>query len=212
MSIYSIELTTEKLWFIVRRKTGQKEKSFRIMKIRLAILENVNRITAVFNAKYTDKLEVYSSTAEDEIFHILAESRIDVFLASDRFKIDTQKVPAGCGFAYLVDSADIESLWGEPALCKFQKVELIYKQILNIFSEKAAAITGGSMPGEGKALAFAGASGGVGCSSAAAACTMYFAGKGKKAVYLNLETFGNADLYFSGMGQGNFSDINLSLP
>nr|WP_296462805.1 chromosome partitioning protein ParA [uncultured Acetatifactor sp.] len=181
------------------------------MRIRLAILESdisyLNRISAVFNAKYTDKLEVHSFTTDKNIFQILAESRIDVFLSSDSFLIDIEKVPARCGFAYLVDSSDIESLRGVPVLCKFQKAELIYKQILNIFSENAATITGNGMSAEGKVILFTGASGGVGCSSAAAACAIYFARKGKKAVYLNLETFGKADSYFHGEGQGNFSDI-----
>lgn len=181
------------------------------MKIRLAILEDdksyLNRITAVFNTKYMDKLEIYSFTSEEGIYRALAASRIDVFLAGDAFEIDTQKVPPRCGFAYLVHSSDIESLRGEPALCKFQKAELIYKQILNIFAEKTVAITGSGLEGRGRVILFTGAAGGVGCTSVAAGCAMYFAGKGKKAVYLNLEILGNADVFFRGEGQGNFSDI-----
>lgn len=181
------------------------------MKIRLAILESdkayLSRIVTVFNTRYTDKLEIYSFSTEENIFQRLAEDRIDVLLASDGFEIDIQKLPARCGFAYLVESTDVESLWGQPVLGKFQKADLIYKQILNIFSEKTAAITGNNKFDGGKVIAFAGAAGGVGCSSAAAACTMYFAQKGKKAIYLNLEPLGDTDLYFSGEGQGNFSDI-----
>ncbi len=181
------------------------------MKIRLVILEDdksyLNRITAVFNTKYMDKLEIYSFTSEEGIYRTLAASRIDVFLAGDAFEIDTQKVPPRCGFAYLVHSSDIESLRGEPALCKFQKAELIYKQILNIFAEKTVAITGSGLEGRGRVILFTGAAGGVGCTSAAMGCSMYFAGRGKKAVYLNLEILGNADGFFRGEGQGNFSDI-----
>ncbi|MCI9143535.1 MAG: chromosome partitioning protein ParA [Lachnospiraceae bacterium] len=181
------------------------------MKIRLAILEDdrsyLNRITTVFNTKYMDKLEIYSFTSEQGIYHTLAASRIDVLLASDAFEIDIQKVPPRCGFAYLVYSADIESVRGEPALCKFQKAELIYKQILNIFAEKTVAITGSNQEGGARVILFTGAAGGVGCTSVAVGCAMYFAGKGKRAVYLNLETIGNADSFFRGEGQGNFSDI-----
>lgn len=182
-----------------------------IMKIRLAILENdefyLNRITTVINTKYTDKLELCSFTTEEDAYAMLAEQRIDVFLASDMFEIDTQKIPARCGFAYLVDSVDIQSFRGESALCKFQKVELIYKQILNLFSEKAAMITGNNAADRGKVILFTGASGGVGCSSVAASCAVYFARKGKRAIYLNLEILGDVDSYFSGEGQGNFSDV-----
>ena len=167
----------------------------------------LNRITAVFHTKYVEKLEIYSFTSAEGIYRTLEASRIDVFLAGDAFEIDRQKVPTRCGFAYLVRSADIESLRGEPVLCKFQKAELIYKQILNIFAEKTVAITGSGLEGGGRVILFTGAAGGVGCTSVAAGCAMYFAGKGKRAVYLNLETLGNADSFFRGDGQGNFSDI-----
>lgn len=181
------------------------------MKIRLAILESdlfyLNRIANVINTKYTDKLELYSFTTEEKIYDELSRQKIDVFLANGEFEIDMQKIPARCEFAYLVDSVDIQSLRGKPALCKFQKVELIYKQILSMFSEKAAIITGNNMSGRGKAILFTGVAGGVGCSSAAAACAVYFAVKGKKTIYLNLESLGDADCYFRGEGQGNFSDI-----
>lgn len=181
------------------------------MKIRLAILESdeayLSRITSVFSTKYMDKLEIYSFTTEAGIFRTLAASRIDVFLASDTFEIDSQKIPPRCGFAYLVNSADIETFRGELALCKFQKAELIYKQILSIFSDKTAAVRGSGMTDGGRVIIFTGASGGVGCSSVAAACAVYFAGKGKKAIYLNLELLGNSECYFKGEGQGNFSDI-----
>lgn len=180
------------------------------MKIRLAILESdefyLNRITNVINTKYTDRLELYSFTKEEEVYDTLVRQKIDVFLASDVFEIDTQKLPARCAFAYLVDSADIQSFRGEPVLCKFQKLELIYKQILNMFSEKAAVITGHRTSG-GRVILFTGASGGAGCSCAAAACAVYFAGQGKKTVYLNLETLGDAGSYFRGEGQGSFSDV-----
>lgn len=181
------------------------------MKIRLAILENdefyLNRITNVINTKYTDKLELCSFTTEKDAYDVLAGQRIDVFLASDMFEVDIRKIPARCGFAYLVDSADIQSFRGESALCKFQKMELIYKQILSLFSEKAAIVTGSGTAGGGKVILFTGVSGGVGCSSVAASCAMFFAGKGKKAIYLNLEMLGSADNYFRGEGQGNFSDV-----
>ncbi len=181
------------------------------MKIRLAILENdksyLNRIASVFSTKYTDRLEIYSFTERDQAFRALEDTRVDVFLAGETFKIDKQELPSRCGFAYLVDSPDVESLWGEQSICKYQKAELIYKQILNIFSEKMAAVTGKISENRGKVVAFTGAAGGVGCSVAAAAYAIYLAGKGKKPVYLNFEALGNADSYFSGEGQGNFSDI-----
>lgn len=183
------------------------------MKMHLAILESdeayLGRIVSVFTMKYADKLEIYSFTNETSVMQALAEAKIDVFLASDAFEIDMQKIPSRCGFAYLVDSPDVERMYGAEAVCRFQKAELIYKRILNIFSEKTAA-KAGINPDENqgaKTIAFISAAGGTGCSTAAAACAVRFARKGKKVLYLNLERFGSADVFFRGEGQGRLEDI-----
>lgn len=183
------------------------------MKIHLAILESdeayLKRIVSVFTVKYADKLEIYSFTSVSSAMQALAEAKIDVFLASDVFQIETEKIPSRCGFAYLVDAPDVETMYGAEALCRFQKAELIYKRVLNIFSEKTAAVTGINLEeSQGtRVVAFIAAAGGTGCSTAAASCAIHFAQKGKKVLYLNLEQFGSADVFFQGEGQGNLEDI-----
>lgn len=111
------------------------------MKIKLAILENdvnyLNRIVVAFNTRYADKLEIYSFTKYDAAIEALTTSKIDVLIANDSFDVNTKEIPAKCGFAYLVDSVDIENVRDQRAICKFQKADLIYKQILGIYSEKA---------------------------------------------------------------------------
>ncbi len=106
----------------------------------------------------------------------------------------------------------IDTLRNERAICKFQKADLIYKQILSVYSEKASSITGFKMSGdEGQIIAFCSASGGVGSSTMAAACAMHFAKKEHKVLYLNLEKFGSSDMFFSGQGQFDMSDIIFAL-
>ena len=116
------------------------------MKIKLAILERntgyLNRIVAVFNTKYADNFEIYSFTDEQIALATLDSRKIDVFVASDAFEIDVTMLPRRCGFAYFVDSPDIETLHEQQAICKFQKVELIYKQILSVYSENAGDVSG----------------------------------------------------------------------
>lgn len=186
------------------------------MKIKLAILEKdrsyLARVVSVFGAKYADKLEIYSFTDPEVAVVTVNSSRIDVLLASDAFDVDFTKIPNRCAFAYLVDSLGIDSLNAQRAICKFQKAELIYKQILSVYSEKASSITGFNMTGnESAIIAFCSASGGVGSSTMAAACAVHFAHKGKKVLYLNLEKFGSADGFFSGQGQFDMSDIIFAL-
>lgn len=186
------------------------------MKIKLAILERdksyLTRIMSVFGTKYADKLEIYSFTDPEVALNSLNSSKMDVLLASDAFEIEMQRIPNRCAFAFLVDSLGIDTFKEQRAICKFQKADLIYKQILSVYSEKASSITGFTMNGdEGKIIAFCSASGGVGSSSMAAACAMHFAAKGNKVLYLNLEKFGSSDVFFAGQGQFDMSDIIFAL-
>ena len=182
------------------------------MKIRLAILDRdqvyLRRLESVFNVKYADKLETFIFTDREYALGSLREKKIDVFLADETFDVEMTQLPSNCGFAYLVDTADIEKVKDAAAVCKFQKAETIYRQILGMFSEKTAAVVGARMEGEGaKTLAFVSAAGGTGSSVAAAACAMHFAQKGKKALYLNLEKFGSADVFFQAEGNTCLSDV-----
>lgn len=186
------------------------------MKIKIALLEcdknYLMRIVSTFGTKYSDKFEIYSFTDIDAAFGTLNSARIDVLLASDVFDIDINKLPKRCAFAYLVDSMGIDMLNNQRAICKFQKADLIYKQILSIYSEKASSITGFKMAEEeGQIIVFCSASGGVGSSTMAAACAVRYAAQKKKVLYLNLEKFGSADVFFSGQGQFDISDIIFAL-
>ena len=183
------------------------------MKIKLAMLESdsayLRRVVTMFNSKYAEELEIYSFTDVDAAMACLEEKKIDVFLSSDNFKIDFTLIPKRCGFAYLVESLDISSIDTHKAVCKFQKGELIYKQILSIYSEHIPNISG--MPtnenGAMKTIAFCSPCGGVGTSTAAAACAMALANAGQRVLYLNAEIYGDADVFFSCDGQFDFSDV-----
>ena len=186
------------------------------MKIKLAILEKdqsyLSRIVAVFNTKYADNFEIYSFTDEQIALSTLESKKIDVFVASDVFDINVAMLPKRCGFAYFVDSADIETIHDQQAICKFQKVELIYKQILSVYSENAGDVSGLKLGDDStKIVMFCSPCGGVGTSTMAAACALHYAAKGKRILYLNLEKYGSSDLVFAGEGQFDFSDIIYAL-
>ncbi|MBE6640922.1 MAG: chromosome partitioning protein ParA [Ruminococcaceae bacterium] len=186
------------------------------MIIKLAILEKdqsyLNRIVNVFGIKYADKFQIYSFTDADVAFATLETAKIEVMVASDAFEIDVNKLPRRCGFAYFVDSPDIETLNGQRAICKFQKAALIYKQILSVYSENAGNVSGLKFGDDAsKIIFFQPVSGGAGASTMAAACAVHFAKKGKKTLYLNLERFGSADVFFDAEGQFDMSDIIFAL-
>ena len=186
------------------------------MKIKLAILEKdvsyLNRIVTVFSTRYADKFEIYSFTDPSVALASLDDAKIDVLVANDAFEINVASLPKRCGFAYFVDSVDINTENDQRAICKFQKADLIYKQILSVYSEKAGSISGLKLGDEStKICVFNSVSGGTGASTMAAAAALHFASQNKKTLYLNLEKFGSADVFFEGEGQFDMSDIIFAL-
>lgn len=185
------------------------------MKIKLAILENdksyLNRIVSVFSTKYTDKFQVFSFTNQDMALKAVVEERIDVFIASDLFEINVSELPPRCSFAYFVNNADIEIVNDSRAICKFQKVELIYKNILSLYSENASSLSGFKSSDECQLTVFSSPCGGVGTSTVAAAYSMRLAKRGKRVLFICYEDFGAADLFFKGEGQFDMSDVIFAL-
>lgn len=186
------------------------------MKIKLAILEKdvnyLSRIVSVFSTKYADKFEIYSFTDPQVALANLEGAKIDVLVANDAFEIDAASLPKRCGFAYFVDSVDINTENDQRAICKFQKADLIYKQILSVYSEKAGKISGFKIDDDStKVCIFNSVSGGTGASTMAAAAALHFAAQNKKTLYLNLEKFGSSDSFFEGEGQFDMSDIIFAL-
>lgn len=186
------------------------------MKIKLALLDQddtyLKRIVSALKTRYADDIEMYLFTDKKMAISAIENSRIDILVADSSFDIDVDAVKKKCGFAFFVDSVDVESYRDEKVVCRYQKIELIYKQILNIYAETSnyiAAVHSNDVPV--KKIAFVSASGGAGCSVAAAGCALYFAQCGKKVIYVNLETFGSSDIYFSAEGQFNMSDIIFAL-
>lgn len=182
------------------------------MKVRLAILHGdvtyLNRLASILGARYPDQLTLHAFTDPEAALAALRERKIDVFLADDAFTVDPEDIPPKCGFAYFVESPEVDSVRGQPAICAFQRIELLYKQILGVFSETLGETSVRNLySGSAKRIVFASPCGGSGTSTAAAACAVHFAAAGKRSLYLNLETFGGADAYFSGEGSAGMSDV-----
>lgn len=186
------------------------------MKIKLAILGNdlsyLSKIANVFGTKYAEKFEVYSFTDKQVALEEIRNSRIDIFLADESFTIDTSALPKDCGFAYFVDSSDVDRIKGQQAICKYQRTDLIYREILGLYSEKRGATVELRMGGGSTAVvAFVSASGGAGSSTMAAAYAMRLTAQGRRVLYLDLEKCGSSETIFVGEGQFDMSDIIFAL-
>ena len=142
------------------------------MKIKVALLdkdkEYLDRLTGVFNTKYADKLEVYSFTDEKNAIESVNEYRIDVLIAEEDFDIDKSEFKRNCGLAYFTGTPGIELIKDEIAICKYQRVDVIFKQILGVYSDMAANVA--TISGENdksSVVIFTSPCGGVGTSTVA---------------------------------------------
>lgn len=185
------------------------------MKIKLAIIEKdvdyLNKIASALSYKYSDRIEAYlfsdSTLAEETV------RNVNVVLVYEGYEIGQMSQFPKCSFAYLTDRPGVDTIDGYPVVFKYQKLEDFYKQILNLYSENAQGVVSkkNETGNTANVIAFMSPCGGVGTSTLAAACAMHFAAKGKRTLYLNLETFGKASTYFIGQGQFCMSDIIMAL-
>lgn len=188
-----------------------------MIRIKVAILDvdstYVERLAKAFNTNYQDKIEVYSFNDKEIALDAIDKNNINVLLACEKIEISAVEVPSKCAFAYFTEIKSVETVNGEKAICKYQKVDLIYKEILAIFSEKSnyAVSVNGSVGDKAPIKSFISFAGGVGTSTVAVAYASRCSNQGKKVFYLNLEEFGGAGLLLAGDGNMNLSDVIYSV-
>lgn len=180
------------------------------MRIRLGLLGNysyIMRLSNYFSANYSDKLEVFAFTESAGLREHLRHAKIDVLLAEPDVVSNDLLIPRTTIMAYMSDAPDIQSINEIRAICKYQKAELIYREILSLYAEldqrTAYKMTEGFCP----AVLFMGAAGGVGNTTAAIACARRLASAGKKVLYLNLEENGVLSPFMKGDGSTTLSDV-----
>lgn len=203
------------------------------MKIKLTILDSdsnyLNRLVSAFKARYSEILEIFSYTTLDAAMADLEKNKSDVFVADAYFKVDAQKIPSSCGFAYLTSSQN-EKVDGEVRkIFKFQRADRILDEITDIHKitvalerERLERMEKEKLEKErlekerleqerrknaNKIVVFLPTSGGVGVSTLAAACAIHFAKLGRKTLYLSTEFFGSTDAFFKGEGGRSLIDV-----
>lgn len=185
------------------------------MRIKAAILasniEFMSRLSKIFQQKYPDKIELAMFTNEDTLYQNLKTAHMDVILFDQSIKIKKEMIPDKVIAGYLSDISDVEEIEGLPAVCKYQRVEAIYKRIAGLYAEGTSDVKLKKSEGDIKTVLFTSVQGGSGTSTVAAAYALRRAEEKNRVFYLNLEKFGDCGLYFSGEGKLSFSDIIFAL-
>lgn len=185
------------------------------MRIKVAVLDTdenyKSRLLSNLQIKFADKLELYVFSSIGQLNENLKEKGIEMVLADSGIPYDKEALGQDVLWVYLAGAMEIEEIDGIPAICKFQKVETIYKQILSIYAEHASHMKMRSGNSSARTILFLSAQGGSGTSAAAAAYALRMARNGEKVFYLNLEQLGNPDQYFQADGMMSFSDVVYAL-
>lgn len=185
------------------------------MKIKVAVLDSdlefLNRLTKIFQQKYADRISLSIFSNEDTLYQNQRNNPADIVLLEQTMKTAADKMPDKAAVGYLSGMPDADMIDGIPAICKYQKAEELYRMMLNLYAEKASDIKlRAKKAGDIKVVLFTSVQGGCGTSTAAAAYALRRVSV-KKVFYLNLEKFGDSNLYFQGEGNLSFSDIIYSL-
>lgn len=182
------------------------------MKIKVAIYDSdrnyLEKMRSAFAGRYAGELEFYLFTTKYAALEALSESQIDVFLINKSLDVSPEEIPGNCTYAYLADLRDGDSWNDRPVIFKFQRMDAIYRGIKSVYDDRRTDIGGSNGAGTaGKVILFSAAAGGVGTSSMAAACAVRIAKKNQRVIYVNLQKFGGANLYFSGEGYWDMTDL-----
>lgn len=185
------------------------------MKIHLAILDNdtvyLQRLCDTLITKYSDRIEVYAFSSLDAALADAESGKCDVFIANKVFEIDVEKLPTSVSFAYLVDSKDIESLAGQKTICRFQRTEQLYKEVLDLYALCSTHVVSKRFSDNStRIFVFTSPCRGTGCSTLAVGYANRLAMSGKRVLYLDLQTFATADSFFP-VGNLTLSDVVFAL-
>ena len=186
------------------------------MKIRIALvsedLQYVKRLTNSLDAKYFESVTVCSYSSLEAFLNALSTTRIDVALISETFEY-SHPVNARYASAILCVDRTRAGLEGKRCIEKYQRVEMIYKEIVDLFSEIAGSASFDPENGEisSRVIGFFSPGTGSGATSVSLAFAKTLAASGRRVLYLSYSHNDNSDLVLSDEGHHSMSDIIRAL-
>ena len=188
------------------------------MQIKVTILSGhekyVSRLCAYIKDHFRDSFQLIQATSRENAVRLAQDNRVDLFIMDEEQDVVPAELPRRCQIVLFTDKKGISKIGSFDAVYMYQAVPVICDSLKNIYAtglEKEKVELKSISDGYKKIITFLPGAGGVGCSTAAAACAKILAKKGQSVLYLNLEQCGMADLYFTGQGRSDFGDIVYAL-
>lgn len=179
--------------------------------VRFGILDHdsqyASRLVNFFSSRYGGQVEPCLFSSREALLTALQKSRLDLVLASGQLLPDPSEVSGKVPVVYLTEERDVESVHQCPVLFRYQRGEILLRQIKGLAAQMNDSGATYAAAGQGTVLLFLGAGGGTGCSTAAMGCAAAMAAAGKKTVYVCLQNNGCVDHCLSGEGSGDLARV-----
>ena len=108
------------------------------MRIKLVIVSQdttyTSRLIKRIEEKYRGKLNLFAYSDYESGRQRAFEMRADIFLTEEDLVPAKMELPRRCVMAYLVPDPDIRTINDKRAICKYQSVQQLYKEIVDVFS------------------------------------------------------------------------------
>jgi Mrp family chromosome partitioning ATPase len=180
-------------------------------KIRLILADTDERYLSRFSDyivfHYADQFEVSVFTEPAILREYAAANAFHCMLASGEFLdvLAQAKEKAACLLLY--DGESLPENYEGKVVRKYQNVEQIIREVKTASADRIGFVPSAQADGRMKLYLAEGIAGGCGTTTVAIAFARFLARRGKRVLYLNLETNGFAGSIFKTDGGHDFSDI-----
>ncbi|MCM1161031.1 MAG: hypothetical protein NC412_07390 [Roseburia sp.] len=186
------------------------------MKMKLVICTKDNQYAArfmnYFDVHYADRMELIQFTDAVLLGQYISREHLDICLMDkEMLKALEAVMKEHATIVVLTEDRD-EEAGAYPCIYKYQKAEMIFKELLNIYADGKSGLKSfrKRSSNEARSYVFCSASGGAGATTVALAYAIRQA-REKSVLYLNLQQYSNADLILKGEGTGKFDDVIFAL-
>ncbi len=187
------------------------------MRIQLAVLDTdttyLTRLQEHLAASYPGRIEVLAFTSLEGALASITSTRTHVLVAAESFDVDPDQLPPRMVLARLVDSPEVASVRGVPAIPRYAPVDSFYRSVVALFDDAAEAVQmRPSRAGDaGHLVVVTSPVGGVGTTSTAIAVarSLSMQADGPRTLYLSLDPCEDVSARFglTSAPHGTFSDV-----
>ena len=157
------------------------------MKIRIVLADTdekyINHFIRAFKIYYFNEVDIVTFSDSTALKKYISSRAYDILLSIASLLPEEAEGKS----MILTSEMGIKEMNGRPAICKYQKIENLYKGILDTIAEQKSGITYSyETSKESPVIAFTSAAGGVGKTTAALVYTRQLVKKGFQVMYLSL--------------------------